>query len=114
MSARNSPSEFEVVYPSQTILAEPPVAVVDQNADKHDAHAVAVEYLQYLYSPVGQEIIARNYYRPRDKAVAAKYASQFHNLKLFTITSQFGGWGGVQKEYFGDGGLFDQIYKPAK
>jgi sulfate transport system substrate-binding protein len=106
-----SPGEFEIVYPSETILAEPPVAVVDLNADKHGTHEVAVAYLKYLYSPVGQEVIARNYYRPRDTAVLAKYASQFPSLKLFTVDELFGGWGSVQKEFFGDGGVFDQIYK---
>jgi sulfate transport system substrate-binding protein len=106
-----NPGEFEIVYPSETILAEPPVAVVDVNVDKHGTRDVATAYLQYLYSPVGQDIIARNYYRPRDKAVEAKYASQFPALKLFTVGELFGGWGSVQKEFFGDGGVFDQIYK---
>jgi len=106
-----NPGQFDIVYPSETILAEPPVAVVDLNADKHGTHDVAVAYLKYLYSPAGQEVIARNYYRPRDTAVLAKYASQFPSLKLFTVGELFGGWGGVQKEFFGDGGIFDQIYK---
>jgi sulfate/thiosulfate transport system substrate-binding protein len=106
-----NPGAFEIVYPSQTILAEPPVAVVDLNADKHGTHEVAAAYLQYLYSPQGQDVIARNYYRPRDKAVEAKYASQFPALSLFTVADLFGGWGKVQKEFFGDGGTFDQIYQ---
>lgn len=106
-----NPGEFEIVYPSETILAEPPVAVVDLNVDKHGTRDVAVAYLKYLYSPVGQEVIARNYYRPRDKALLAKYASQFPSIKLFTVAELFGGWGSVQKEFFGDGGVFDQIYK---
>jgi sulfate transport system substrate-binding protein len=106
-----NPGEFEIVYPSETVLAEPPVAVVDANADKHGTHEVATEYLKHLYSPEGQEIIARNYYRPRDKAALAKYASQFPAIKLFTVTDLFGGWGSVQKEFFGDGGVFDQVYK---
>ena len=106
-----NPGKFEIVYPSQTILAEPPVAVVDLFADKHGTHEVATEYLKYLYSPAGQEVIARNYFRPRDKAVEAKYASQFPKIEIFTINDLFGGWGKVQKEFFGDGGLFDQIYK---
>jgi sulfate/thiosulfate transport system substrate-binding protein len=105
-----NPGEFEIVYPSQTILAEPPVAVVDLNADKHGTHDVATAYLQYLYSPAGQEVIARNYYRPRDQAVLAKYTGTFPPIKLFTVTEVFGGWGSVQKEFFGDGGVFDQIY----
>jgi len=106
-----NPGQFEIVYPSETILAEPPVAVVDQNVDKHGTRAVAEAYLQHLYSPEGQDVIARNYYRPRDKDVLAKYASQFPALKLFTVKDLFGGWGSVQKEFFGDGGVFDQIYK---
>lgn len=106
-----NPGEFEIVYPSQTILAEPPVSVVDLNADKHGTHEVAAAYLKYLYSPEGQDVIARNYYRPRDPAVLTKYASQFPTIKLFTIDQLLGGWGNVQKQFFGDGGVFDQIYK---
>jgi sulfate transport system substrate-binding protein len=106
-----NPGEFEIVYPSQTIMAEPPVAVVNLYADKHGTRDVADAYLKYLYSPVGQDVIARNYYRPRDPAVLAKYASQFPAIKLFTIGELFGGWGSVQKEFFGDGGVFDQIYQ---
>jgi sulfate transport system substrate-binding protein len=106
-----NPGEFEIVYPSETILAEPPVAVVDLNADKHGTREVAAAYLKYLYSPEGQEVIARNYYRPRDKAVLAKYASRFPAIRLFTVGDLFGGWGKVQKEFFDDGGFFDRIYK---
>ncbi|HEV3271626.1 MAG TPA: sulfate ABC transporter substrate-binding protein [Candidatus Methylacidiphilales bacterium] len=106
-----NPGEFEIVYPGETILAEPPVAVVDLNVDKHGTRDVAVAYLKYLYSPEGQEVIARNYYRPCDKAVLGKYASQFPAIKLFTVGDLFGGWGKVQKDFFGDGGVFDQIYK---
>jgi len=112
-SVHGAPNDYEIVYPSQTILAEPPVAVVDQYADKHGTKEIATAYLKYLYSPEGQEVIARNYYRPRDKAVLAKHESTFHAIKLFTINDLFGGWGAAQKEYFGDGGVFDQIYKPA-
>jgi sulfate/thiosulfate-binding protein len=106
-----NPGQFEIVYPSQTILAEPPVAVVDKNVDKHGTREVATAYLQYLYSPAGQEIIAHNYYRPRDAAVQAKYAAQFPSIKIFTEAELFGAWSDVQKEFFGDGGVFDQIYK---
>ena len=109
-----NPGEFEIVYPSQTILAEPPVAIVDTNVDKHGTRDVATAYLKYLYSPEGQDVVARNYYRPRDPAVQAKYASQFPAITLFTIDSAFGGWGSTQKDFFGDGGIFDQIYQPAK
>jgi sulfate/thiosulfate-binding protein len=105
-----NPGEFQIVYPSQTILAEPPVAVVDANADKHGTHDVAKAYLQYLYSPEGQDVIARNYYRPRDKDALAKYSSQFPAIQLFTVAELFGGWGSIQKEFFGEGGVFDQIY----
>jgi ABC-type sulfate transport system substrate-binding protein len=108
---RLNPGQFEIVYPSQTILAEPPVAVVDGNVDKHGTREVATAYLQYLYSPAGQEIIAHNYYRPRDAAALAKYAAQFPPIKLFTESERFGDWSTVQKEFFGDGGVFDQIYK---
>ncbi len=106
-----SPGQFEIVYPSQSILAEPPVAVVDANVDKHGTRKVATAYLQYLYSPVGQDVIARNYYRPRDKDVLAKYSGQFPTIPLFTEESVFGSWTKVQQDFFGDGGLFDQIYQ---
>ena len=106
-----SPGQFQIVYPSETILAEPPVAVVDTYAAKHGTTAVATEYLKYLYSPAGQDVVARNYFRPRDTTVLAKYATQFPALKLFTVADLFGAWKAVQKDYFGDGGVFDQIYK---
>ncbi len=102
--------KVEIVIPSYSILAEPPVTVVDKFANKHGNAEVAKAYLEYLYSPEGQEIAARNYYRPSDPAVAAKYASQFPKLELFTIDAVFGGWQKAQKEHFGDGGIFDQIY----
>ncbi len=103
--------QFEIVVPSISILAEPTVAWVDKNTEKHGTTKVAQAYLKYLYSEEGQEIIAHNYYRPRSKAVAAKYASQFPKIKLFTIDKVFGGWKKAQPEYFGDGGVFDQIYQ---
>jgi len=106
-----NPGQFEIVYPSQTILAEPPVAVVDTNVDKHGTRDVATAYLKYLYSPEGQDVVARNYYRPRDTTVLAKYASQFPTFKIFTEADVFGPWDKVQKDFFGDGGVFDQIYK---
>jgi sulfate/thiosulfate transport system substrate-binding protein len=105
-----SPGQFEIVYPTISVLAEPPVAVADANVDKHGTRDVATAYLQYLYSPEGQEIAARNYYRPRSQDVLAKYATQFPNLKLFTVAELFGDWEKVQKAQFGDGGVFDQIY----
>ena len=114
VNSKSTPGQFEIVYPSETVLAEPPVAVVDSNVDKHGTRDVATAYLQYLYSPEGQDVIARNYYRPRDKDVLAKYSTQFPTIKLFTVGDLFGGWGSVQKEFFGDGGVFDQIYQTAK
>ncbi|MBV1776854.1 sulfate ABC transporter substrate-binding protein [Burkholderiaceae bacterium DAT-1] len=103
--------KFQIVVPSSSILAEPPVAVVDKNVAKHGTAKVAQAYLQYLYSPEGQEIAAKNFYRPTDPAVAAKYAAKFPKLKLFTIDEKFGGWAKAQKAHFEDGGVFDQIYK---
>ncbi len=102
---------FETVVPSSSILAEPPVAVVEKVAARNGTTEVARAYLQYLYSEEGQEIAGRNYYRPRNPAVAAKYASVFPNLDLFTIDGQFGGWTLAQKTHFADGGVFDQIYQ---
>jgi sulfate transport system substrate-binding protein len=104
------PDKFEIVTPSVSILAEPPVAVVDKVVDKKGTRKVATEYLNYLYTPEGQEIAARNYYRPTDKKVAAKYANQFAKVKLLTIDKEFGGWTKAQKTHFSDGGVFDQIY----
>ena len=101
--------KFEIVVPSVSIVAEPPVALVDKVALKKGNLAVAKEYLNHLYSPEGQEIIAQNYYRPTDKAVAAKYASQFPNIPTLVTIRDFGGWTKVQKEQFDYGGVFDQI-----
>lgn len=102
--------KFDVVFPSQSILAEPPVAVVDKNVDKHGTRAVAQAYLEYLYTPEGQEIAAKNFYRPTDAKIAKKYEQRFPKLKLITIDKVFGGWTKTQKEHFADGGIFDQIY----
>jgi sulfate transport system substrate-binding protein len=103
--------KFEIVTPPLSILAEPPVAVVDKVVDKRGTRKQAQAYLEHLYSPEGQEIAARHYYRPRDAKVAAKYAAQFAPVKLFTIDELFGGWRQAQKTHFDDGGVFDQIYK---
>jgi len=108
------PDKFDIVAPSLSILAEPPVAVVDKNVDKRGTRKVAEAYLQYLYSDEGQEIAAQNYYRPISEKVAKKYASQFPKVKLFTIDDVFGGWTKAQPAHFGDGGTFDQIYQPGK
>ena len=102
--------KFDIVYPPTSILAEPPVTVVDKVVDKRGTREVATAYLEYLYSPEGQEIAARNFYRPIDEKVAAKYAKNFPAVKLFTIDEVFGGWTKAQKTHFSDGGLFDQIY----
>ena len=102
--------QYQIVYPSVSILAEPPVAVVDKNVDAKGSRPVAEAYLQYLYSPEGQEIAAKHFYRPRTEAVAKKYAAQFPPIKLFTIDDTFGGWQNAQKTHFADGGIFDQIY----
>ena len=103
------PDQYDIVVPSLSILTEPPVAVVDKNVNKKGNRALATAYLQYLYSPEAQEIIAKNYYRPRDAKVAAKYAGQFPKLKLVTIDEVFGGWKKAQATHFADGGVFDQI-----
>ena len=106
--------QLEVVAPSVSILAEPPVAVIDRVAAKHNTKAVAQAYLEYLYTPEGQAIAARHYYRPRLAAVADKYAAQFPKLTLFTIDEVFGGWAKAQRTHFADGGTFDQIYQPGR
>jgi hypothetical protein len=107
------PDKFELVTPSLSILAEPPVAVVDKVVDKRGTRKVATAYLEYLYSPEGQTLAGDNYYRPRDAKIAAKYAKQFAPVKLFTIDEVFGGWANAQKTHFADGGLFDEINRRA-
>jgi sulfate/thiosulfate-binding protein len=102
--------KFEIIVPSISILAEPPVAVVDKTVDRKGTREVANAYLQFLYSPQGQQIAAENYYRPIDPAVAAKHEKTFTKVSLFTIDQQFGGWAKAQKTHFADGGVFDQIY----
>ena len=106
--------KFEVVVPSVSILTEPPVTVVDKVVDKHGTRAVAEAYLKELYSPEGQEIAAKNYYRPRNAEVLAKYKDSFPAVQLFTVDELFGGWSKAQPTHFNDGGLFDKIYKPSK
>lgn len=104
--------KFEMVVPSTSILCEPTVSVVDKIVDKKHTRAVAEAYLQYLYSPEGQEIIAKHYYRPRSEAVAKKYAAQFPRLKLFTLAEIIGDWQKTNQTHFADGGVFDQVYQP--
>jgi sulfate transport system substrate-binding protein len=106
--------KVEIVVPSASILAEPPVALIDQNVDDHGTRRVAEAYLEYLYSPEAQEIAARNFYRPTDQAIAAKYKSQFSEIPLVTIDDTFGGWQQAQQKHFADGGVFDQIYRPGQ
>jgi sulfate transport system substrate-binding protein len=104
--------KFEIVTPSVSILAEPPVAVVDRVAQRHGTLDVAKAYLEYLYSDEGQDIAGRNFYRPRTGPAVAKYAKQFGDIKLVTVDDVFGGWQKAQRTHFADGGTFDQIYKP--
>jgi len=103
--------QFEIVLPSLSILAQPPVAVVDKNAKKHGTEKVAEAYLKFLYTQEAQEIIAQNHFRPTDATVAARHAKDFPKIELTTI-AQFGGWKAAQPKFFGDGGVFDQIYAP--
>jgi sulfate/thiosulfate-binding protein len=106
--------EVEIVVPSASILAEPPVAVVDKNVDAKGTRRVAEAYLAYLYSPEGQEIAAKHFYRPTDPAIAAKYEANFPKIPMVTIDDTFGGWQEAQRKHFADGGIFDQIYKPGQ
>jgi sulfate/thiosulfate transport system substrate-binding protein len=108
------PEKFEIVVPSVSILAEPTVAVVDRVVDKRGTRAVAEAYLEYLYSPEGQRIAAKHYYRPRSEAVAAEFEQLFPRVELFTLEAVFGSWAQAQNVHFGDGGIFDQIYQPGR
>ena len=108
---REFPGQTEILMPTISILAEPTVAVVDKNAEKKGNAEVAKAYLEYLYSPEAQDIIGKNYYRPRDAAAAAKYSARFPKLNLVTVDGDFGGWGKAQKKHFDEGGIFDQIYQ---
>jgi sulfate transport system substrate-binding protein len=113
LALEESQGAVAIVVPTVSILAEPPVSVVDAVVDKKGTRVVAEAYLQYLYSPEGQEIAAKHHYRPRDPGVAAKYAASFAHSTLFTIDEVFGGWQAAQTTHFADGGTFDQVYKPA-
>ncbi len=106
--------KFEIVVPSLSILAEPPVTIVDKIADRRGTRQVAQAYLEFLYSEAGQEIVARNFYRPRLESVARKYENVFPRLTLFTIEDRFGGWQKAQQVHFHEGGVFDQICQPVK
>ena len=113
LAKKQAPDKFDVVVPSASILAEPPVALVSEVAEKRGTTKVAEAYLKYLYSTEGQEIAARNFYRPRDPKAAKKFASSFPKIATFTIDAVFGGWKKAQQTHFADGGVFDQIYQPA-
>ncbi len=106
--------QLEIVVPSLSILAEPPVAVVEKNTARHGTTDVARAYLEFLYTPEGQELAAKHFYRPRDPKVAARYASRFPKIDLVTIDQAFGGWQKAQATHFAEGGVFDQIYTPGK
>jgi len=110
LALKEAPGQYEIVYPSRSILAEPPVAVVDRNVDRHKTRAVAEAFVKFLYTPEAQEIEAKDFYRPRDAAILARYRSQFPNIPLATVDADFGGWDKAQATHFGDGGVFDQIY----
>ncbi len=114
LSEPQTKAEFEIVTPPTSILAEPPVAVVDKVAKKHGTEAVATAYLQYLYSDEGQNIAAKNFYRPTNPKIAAQYAAQFSKTSLFTIKDLEGDWEKAQKKHFSNGGLFDQLYQPGQ
>jgi sulfate/thiosulfate-binding protein len=114
LALKETPGQYEIVYPSRSILAEPPVALVDKNVDSHKTRAVAEAFLKFLYTPAAQEIEAKDFYRPRNAAILAKYKSQFPNIPLATVDGDFGGWPKAQATHFGDGGVFDQIYQPGK
>jgi sulfate transport system substrate-binding protein len=104
--------KFEIVTPPSSILAEPPVALVDKNVDRKGTRLVAQGYLNFLYSPLAQDLIGKNFFRPRERQAALKYAAQFPNIPMVTIDDTFGGWRKAQAEHFADGGIFDQIYRP--
>jgi sulfate/thiosulfate-binding protein len=114
LALKEEPGQYEIVYPSRSILAEPPVAVVDKNVDKHKSRAAAEAFLKFLYTPEAQEIEAKNFYRPRNPEILARYKSQFPTIPLATVDGDFGGWTKAQATHFGDGGVFDQIYQPGK
>jgi sulfate transport system substrate-binding protein len=114
LALKEAPGQYDIVYPSRSILAEPPVAVVDKNVDRHKSRAAAEAFVKFLYTPQAQEIEAKDFYRPRNAEILAKYKTQFPNIPLATVDGDFGGWAKAQSTHFGDGGVFDQIYQPGK
>jgi len=113
LSQAEFPGKFDIVAPSVSILAEPPVAVVDKVVDRRKTRAAAQGYLNFLYSPLAQDLIGQNHYRPRNPQAVAKYSTKYPNIPMVTIDRQFGGWRKAQATFFADGGVFDRIYKPA-
>ena len=111
---KESPGQYEIVYPSRSILAEPPVAVVDRNAERRGTRALAEAYLNHLYGDDGQRIAAKHFYRPRDAAVLHAAGERFPAIDLVTIDDAFGGWASAQRTHFNDGGVFDRIYRPGR
>jgi sulfate transport system substrate-binding protein len=114
LALKETPGQYEIVYPSRSILAEPPVAVVDKNVDRHKARAAAEAFVKFLYTPAAQEIEARDFYRPRNPEILARHKTQFPHIPLATVDDDFGGWLKAQSTHFADGGIFDQIYQPGK
>jgi sulfate transport system substrate-binding protein len=114
LSVKETPGKFEIITPTQSILHEPPLAIVDKVVDAKGTREIAKAYLEFLYTPEGQEIIAKNYFRPNDAAVMAKHRDQFPEIKLFPVTAVAKDWDEAQTKFFADGGIFDEIYKPAK
>jgi sulfate/thiosulfate transport system substrate-binding protein len=114
LALQETKDQIEIVTPSMSILAEPPVTVVDKVTDRRGTRAAAEAYLQFLYTREAQDLAARHHYRPRDPEVAARYAGSFSQIELFTIDEAFGGWQNAHKAHFADGGTFDQIYKPGR
>ena len=111
LAIREQPGKFEIITPSLSVLAEPPVAIVEKNAEKHGNKYLAQGYLNFLYSPLGQDLAGKHYYRPRSEAALKKYSQVFKPLKLVTVDQEFGGWAKVQSAHFENGGIFDQIVK---
>ena len=114
LAMREAPGQYQIVYPSRSILAEPPVALLDRNVDRHGTRKLAEAFLKFLYSPEAQMIEAKDFYRPRNPAVAARFRNQFPAIAMATVDGDFGGWAKAQKVHFADGGIFDQIYKPGR
>ncbi|HUE63015.1 MAG TPA: sulfate ABC transporter substrate-binding protein [Rhizomicrobium sp.] len=114
LALKEEPGQYEIIYPSRSIQAEPPVALVDKNVDKRKTRAAAEAFLKFLYTPEAQEIEAKDFYRPRNPQILAKYKAQFPAIPLATIDGDFGGWAKAQATHFADGGIFDQIFQPGK